>query len=341
MVAGPWELMRMKLAVISMIRDEADIIRPFLRHLAALFDLVFLLDQRSSDGTSEIIRRACAALPGWSHWNMDFAGRHQKEVTTAFMARAFEAGADAVFLLDCDEFVEVRDRADLEMAAARMNEQAALGVFKWRTCLPLQFERWQFDPSEVIWLADRASRYKKIAIPRSLFQSLPGLRVRQGSHGAVDVDGNPIRDHVRLGRFLHLPVRSRQQFLQKVFISAIANLAKNNPMTSEGGHKRRLLEVIAGRELSEMALTSIAAQFPMLHAPPEWWSEPAELVRAGFAQGRMKVPFADLALPEPVRPDLGRIIARCLMEYQLEDVEGSRGSLVFEGNSVRFQPRPD
>lgn len=52
----------MKLAAISMIRDEADIIVPFLRHLAALFDMVFLLDQRSSDGSEEVIRDLVALL---------------------------------------------------------------------------------------------------------------------------------------------------------------------------------------------------------------------------------------------------------------------------------------
>jgi len=42
----------MKLAAISMIRDEADIVASFLRHLDAMFDIVILLDQRSSDGST-------------------------------------------------------------------------------------------------------------------------------------------------------------------------------------------------------------------------------------------------------------------------------------------------
>jgi hypothetical protein len=331
----------MKLAVISMIRDEADIIRPFLRHLAALFDLVFLLDQRSSDGTSEIIRQACATRVGWSHWHMDFAGRHQKEAVTLFMARAFEDGADAVFLLDCDEFIDVRTRAELETAAATMQEHAAIGHFRWKACVPLQFGRWQFDPSETVWIAHDEAPNPKIAIPRSLFQSIPRLCVAQGNHNALDADGNQVGTRLPLGRLLHVAVRSRQQFLQKVFVSAIANLAKNNPMTREGAHKRRFLEVIAGRDLSEMTLTSIAAQFPMLGKAPEWWSDPSDIARAGFSQGRMNVPFADLALPEPVRPELSQIVARCLMEYRLEDIEGGRGSLVLEGDRMRFQPLPD
>lgn len=328
----------MKLAAISMIRDEADIIGTFLRHLAALFDLVFLLDQRSSDGTSQVIQDACKARPGWSHWHMDFAGRHQKEATTLFMARAFEEGADAVFFLDCDEFIEVRTRADFEAAATRIIDQAAPGVFRWRPCVPQRFDRWPFSTRDKVWIAGQESRVQKIAVPRPLFLASTGLRVDQGSHRVRDREGNPLKGAIRIGNFLHLPVRSRQQFLQKVFISAFANLAKNNPMTQEGRHKRRFLEIISERDLAEMTLTCIGAQFPMLDEAPQWWSNTKELKRAGFQKGRLDIPFGELALPTPPRPDLARIIARCLLEYRLENIAGGEGSLVLEGNTVRFRP---
>lgn len=90
----------MKLAAISMIRDEADIIVPFLRHLDALFDIVILLDQRSSDGTEEVMRAACAQRADWEYVLCDFGGRHQKEAANMLMARAFALGADVVFFLD-------------------------------------------------------------------------------------------------------------------------------------------------------------------------------------------------------------------------------------------------
>jgi hypothetical protein len=330
----------MKLAVISMIRDEADIIGSFLRHLAALFDLVFLLDQRSSDGTSEVIEQACRARPGWSHWRMDFSGRHQKEVTTLFMGRAFEAGADAVFFLDCDEFVDVQSRADLEAATAHIIERAVPGVFSWKACVPLRLDRWPFNPRDKLWIAGRASKVWKIAVPKTLAAKSSGLGIAQGSHRVVDRESNAIRGGIPIGNLLHLPVRSRQQFLQKVFNSAFANLAKNNPMTHEGRHKRNFLEVIAKRELTDMALTAIGAQFPMLDTPPQWWTTTREIKRAGYTKARLTIPFAELALPVPPRPDLARIIARSLLEYRLEDIAGGDGSLVLDGNTVRFQPAP-
>jgi hypothetical protein len=328
----------MKLAAISMIRDEADLIGTFLSHLAALFDLVFLLDQRSSDGTSEVIQHACRQRPGWSHWHMDFAGRHQKEVTTLFMGRAFEVGADAVFFLDCDEFIDVRNRADLDAIAARMLERAKYGFFTWKACVPLRLDRWPFNPRDKVWIAGKDTPVEKVAVPRTLFAAAPGLRIGQGSHRVHDPAGKVLRGGVPVGSLLHIPVRSRHQFLQKVFTSAFANLAKNNPMTHESVHKRNFLEVIAGRELSDMTLASIGAQFPMRHAPPQWWTKTRELKLAGFTKTRLGIPFAELALPTPPRPDVTRIVARCLLEFRLEDIAAGEGSLVLEGNTVRFQP---
>lgn len=328
----------MKLAVICMIRDEADIIGLFLRHLAALFDLVYLLDQRSSDGTSAVIRQASDGRPGWSHWHMDFSGRHQKEVTTLFMARAFEAGADAVFFLDCDEFAEVGSRAELDAIAARMIEQAALGVWQWKACVPLRLGRWPLGPRDKFWIAGRNTPVAKIAVPRPVYLAAPGLRIAQGSHHAHDADGAMIAGGIPIGSLLHIPVRSRQQFLQKVFTSAIANLAKNNPMNQEGRHKRRFLEMITERGLTDMELTCIGAQFPMLHKPPKWWTKTKRLKRAGFAKARLPIAFAPLVLPTPPKPDLARLVARCLLEYRLEDLEGGAGTLLVEGDTVRFHP---
>jgi hypothetical protein len=328
----------MRLAAISMIRDEADIIAPFLRHLAALFDVVFLLDQRSSDGTSEVMLQACTSRPGWFYYYMDFAGRHQKEVNAIFMVRAFEQGADAVFFIDCDEFVEAQTKAALQQAASNLNEQLAVGVFSWRACVPKQFDRWSFDPTDSMWIADRNGSFPKAAIPRSVFLSFPGIRISQGNHFAIGPDGKEFPTRVKMGHFFHVPVRSRQQFLQKVFVSAIANFAKNNFMAREGVHKRRLLEIIAERDLSDAALASIAAQFPGLSGFT-FWNEPDDLTLNGFTKRAMEIPLADFPLPEPPKADFHKVIARCLKDYRLENLEDGEGYLEIEENIVRYLPK--
>jgi hypothetical protein len=46
----------MKTALVSVVRNEADIIEVFVRHHAKLFDKLFIIDHRSTDGTSDILR---------------------------------------------------------------------------------------------------------------------------------------------------------------------------------------------------------------------------------------------------------------------------------------------
>src|SRR5262245_23210498 len=47
---------RLRLSAVSMMRNEGDIIRPFLRQCAEFFDEVFVADIRATDGTAEALR---------------------------------------------------------------------------------------------------------------------------------------------------------------------------------------------------------------------------------------------------------------------------------------------
>src|SRR5262245_43072831 len=130
----------MKLAAISMIRDEADIIGPFLCHLDAMFDVVFLLDQRSSDGSTRVMKAACEQRAEWRYFFCDFSGRYQREIINLLIPRVFEMGADALFVLDSDEFVAMSSRAELYQQAQEMLHKAAAGRFFWRACVPARFD---------------------------------------------------------------------------------------------------------------------------------------------------------------------------------------------------------
>jgi hypothetical protein len=326
----------MKLAAISMIRDEADIIAPFVRHLAALFDIVFLLDQRSSDGTGDTLRQVCRGRENWFCYLCDFAGRHQKEVNAIFMRKAFEQGADAVFFIDSDEFVGVASKAALEDKACLLSESQAIGVFHLRACVPAAFDGWPFNPLAPLWIAVEDSSTQKIAISRTLFLSMPEIHVSQGNHSVIVAEGKKEPVHVQMGHYFHIPVRSRQQFVQKVFVSAIANLAKNNPMISEGVHKRRLLEIIADCDLSDEVLASISGKYAKLRVLAQG-TELKDLPQQEFVRRALDVPLSDIPLPLFPRPELSRIMARCLRDFELEKLQDGEGSLHIEHDVVRFK----
>ena len=214
-------IFRDELAAISMIRDEAiSSSRSFATW--RLFDIVSC----STSGPRTVRRVMREGVP---HAKLvcyfcDFAGWHQKEVNAVFMQKAFEHGADAVFFIDSDEFVGVASKAVLQETVYQLNESKAIGVFRWRACVPATFDEWHFDPSAPLWVANQNATITKIAISRSTFLSFPEIRVSQGNHGVIALEGKDDLQHMQLGHFFHIPVRSRQQLMQKVFVSAIANL---------------------------------------------------------------------------------------------------------------------
>ena len=119
----------MKLAAISMIRDEADIVASFLRHLDAMFDIVILLDQRSSDGSTVVMKAACGQRADWRYYLCDFAGRHQKEMINFIMPKAFEMGADALFVLEFRRVHCAGNKGRIATACARHAEQCGRRPF--------------------------------------------------------------------------------------------------------------------------------------------------------------------------------------------------------------------
>ena len=48
----------MRLAGITIVRNECDIVEAFVRHNGAVLDQLYVLDNNSSDGTLEILRTA-------------------------------------------------------------------------------------------------------------------------------------------------------------------------------------------------------------------------------------------------------------------------------------------
>eukprot|EP01037_Dinobryon_pediforme_P029154 gene29154-32700_t len=290
-----------------MIRDEADIIVPFLRHLDALFDIVILLDQRSSDGTGDVMRAACAQRADWLYIRCDFSGRHQKEAVNLVLPRAFSLGADIVFFLDADEFVRVDSKAELQLRMKDIADRPVVMTFDWRPCTPAHFDGFAFDIAAPIWISDSTGGQSKIAIPRALYERMPSLTLTQGNHDlARNVAFSPV--HIKCGEFFHLPLRSRQQAVLKAFIASIANFAKRNGMAHEGWHKRKLLELIASGNMTDTSLAWFAHHYSddsKRNSLPDF----SNYRDGGFELRTLGVAATDLGLPQPQPPDHNALVA--------------------------------
>jgi hypothetical protein len=309
----------MKIALVSMIRDDVDIVRAFLRHAYELFDVGFLLDHRSSDGSQQIMRDFCVDLPGWNYFKLDFAGRHQREMSNIFMGRAFEAGTDAVVFLDVDEFVGCT-KQQLHSKVCCLNEKPAIGLLRWIPCVPKTFSNSEFDLDEPLYVAPHPSPASlvapKVVVPRQIFLHSNGtLKISQGNHAAEgDQAAFPTRE---IGNLYHVPIRSKQQIFRKAVQGAISHLARGNLMVVEAFQKKDMVEMIGAGKLTADRLRGMAAHYTEKRGEVEPLSS-RDLVAEGFQLRRLNVARSQryILRPRPVSDTV--VIANALRDAQIE-----------------------
>lgn len=111
----------MRLVAVSVVKNEADIIEPFVRHTLAWADAHLIFDHASTDGTREILAELKReGLP--IRLFTDDALGHLQHLRVTYLQRlaARELGADWILLLDADEFLVGPGRAALEQSLASL-----------------------------------------------------------------------------------------------------------------------------------------------------------------------------------------------------------------------------
>lgn len=97
-------LTNVKLFGITMVKNEADIIRPFLESAAQWADRIFVYDNGSNDGTWDIVKAmASDVIVPWKTEDIPFNDGLRSRVFNAFRHEA-EVGDWWCFRLDADEF---------------------------------------------------------------------------------------------------------------------------------------------------------------------------------------------------------------------------------------------
>lgn len=210
---------RSRLSLACMVRDEIDIMPGFLEHHLPIFDEIVVVDHRSTDGTREFLLE-CEQELGRARLTVityDQVAYRQSEVSTALARSAFTNGADWVFVLDADEFIDVPSRDDLEETLRASATSTAW--FRWCNILPIQPNRLNHgflatdEPQEFITLsADEPSDQGKVAISRHYCTQYPEFTFSIGNHA---VDPAPAGGAPAMGRILHIPARTVPQAMRK------------------------------------------------------------------------------------------------------------------------------
>jgi hypothetical protein len=214
----------MTLVMTLLARDEIDIVDAWLAfHLNAGADLVIATDNRSEDGTTEVLEDY--ARSGHVRVIRESGEDLRQDEWVTRMARmaAAEHGADWVINSDADEFWWPRGASLSTVLAAVPPRYGTVGAFL-RVFCPRPgdgdfAERMTVRFSALAPINDPASLYKPIR--KIIHRGHPEIRVTRGNHALVNSPFAPLRGWFPIECF-HFPLRSAAQCAHKAELQGAA-----------------------------------------------------------------------------------------------------------------------
>lgn len=216
----------MKLVMTLLVRNEADIVDAHIAfHLNAGVDFVIATDNRSEDGTTEILERY--EREGALHLIREDGDdlRQSEWVTRMARLAATDFGADWVINSDGDEFWLPRAGSFREILEAVPDR---FGVVRgaWRNFVP----RPEREPFFAERMTMRLCTTTYLDVPmatvlKSVHRGSPHVRVGRGNHEAFGDGLVPLRGWYPI-EILHFPIRSKEQCRRK-YVTQYLTLERN------------------------------------------------------------------------------------------------------------------
>ena len=237
----------MKLVMTLLVRDEADIVDAQIAfHLNAGVDLVVATDNRSGDGTTEILERY--VREGHLHLIREPGEDLRQTEWVTRMARfaATEVGADWVLNTDADEFWWPRG-GDFRALFEAVPERFGVVRGAWRSFVPRPDDERFFAERMTVRL--RAPSFHPHPLSthfKSAHRGAADVRVGRGHHEAFGDGLVALRGWFPI-EVLHFPVRSLEHCMRKYvtqFVALELNAEKGIP-----GHMADAYEAYRAGEL--------------------------------------------------------------------------------------------
>ncbi len=237
----------MRLVAVSIVKNEADIIEPFVRHTLAWVDHHLVFDHDSTDGTREILAALQREGLPITLYTDDDLGNLQQARSNFLTRRAAQSfAADWILPLDADEILTGPSRAALGkiLTGLAPDRPASLPLLNY-------FPTTEDDASignPVLRLRHCEStppRTKKIMVPRSL--ALDGnVSAGKGSHalqrGTDVLPDQSLPDGYHLA---HLALRSPQHQVLRVVLAELQKLSRGQAHAGLDVHYRLGFQLLA------------------------------------------------------------------------------------------------
>ena len=269
-----------KIVIISMVKNEADIIESFVRHGLTFADELLVADHCSTDGTGEILGKLREeGMPVFVQLRKQVELAHEEVMNELLQEAVRERHADIVLPLDADEFLVNTDTGTSCREVLERLSPEKLYKLEWRLYEPLHPHR-----EENRFLLSRPCRRgkefapgQKLAVGGAL-SARKGFRLMQGCHYARWGEGGEkvpweVVPEVHVA---HYHWRSDEQYAAKVATSWPNNVAKYSLYTPTAsylkgcfeklGRGERVLPGSAMEAPEEFDLTSWCEELPLRYS---------------------------------------------------------------------------
>ncbi len=215
----------MKIFGLCCVRDAADIIGVTCTyHLAIGFERLIVVDDGSTDGTSEILRRLARWTGRIDVVRNETAPYDQGRLTSEAAARAVSQGADYIAPFDADEFFVFKGDARQVLAAFApdvvrvqlINFVQSRGVERGTTLSLLRaaYRPWVRGGEAQTEVTERRCAFIEAPFASKVIApARPGVGFDMGNHKVLGIEA-PERKTLDV-EVLHLPLRARAVFMQR------------------------------------------------------------------------------------------------------------------------------
>ena len=252
-----------KIAALTMVKDESDIIELFIKVNSKFIDHFFIVDHASTDNTLKILMLMKSAGYPLTILNYNEPTYDQVFVTNSLLKIAIDVNDYAFFIpLDADEFIYNPSQTKFIDILKAEIEFGNCGLLKWVNYAPTSDNYFSIN-NPLFHLFRKRSvepiQFYKVIIP----DEVAGIgSTTMGNHQFLINENNS--NYSFVSPFLqHCPVRSSQQIIAKSIIGSHRFSLKKDRLPNEGFHWDNITNKIRDNNyiLNDYSLKNLALHY--------------------------------------------------------------------------------
>lgn len=255
--------MSTKIAAVSMVKNECDIIELFIKINSRFFDKIFILDHFSTDATAEIIISMKEKGFPVIYVSLDDYIFNQSEITSKYCREIASINAfDLVMPIDADEFFCTSDCSAKEGIKDLLSD-SGLGLIPWKTYCPI-FDTYYSAHAPLFNNFRQRLRepvpYHKVILNNEYAKN---CNISMGNHLSTNpfyIGKSPL---ILPFDLYHAPIRSSEQIIRKTLLGSHQLGLKKNRKPGEAFHWDFIANHIRnnGYHLSDTELMNLSLNY--------------------------------------------------------------------------------